>query len=68
MAWLGRALVADSSAVVQNFEGKVIMATEFAAGGLAAVLLISIIIKLFLMSKDDKNVEEEDEDDAYVKM
>lgn len=55
-------------AVVENFEGKVIMATEFAAGGLAAVLLISIIIKLFLISKDDKNVEEEDEDDAYVKM
>ena len=56
-------------AVVERFESGIIFATEFAAGGLAAVILIALVIKAFVLGKSKKNVDVGDNEDSdYVKM
>lgn len=56
-------------AAVEHFESEIIFTTEFAAGGLASLILITMVVKAFVLGKSDKNVDVDDKEDSdYVKM
>jgi hypothetical protein len=55
-------------AMVERFPSSAVAGIEFAAGGLAAFLWMFIVVRIYILKRDDSDAEDESDSDDYVKL